>query len=246
MLQEPFIFLGILIISLVLKYILFRENAGILKPIAMRIFFIGVIFHELAHYVMSLVVGHIPEHIKIKWRDEYFGIRNPHGEVEIKKRKTFLQAFLIALAPLYISTWLIFYLWFVVPVDPRIHVVLKVIAVFIGFSLLITAAPSAGDLKVLTGSFRYNLRHTLYQVFLISLSIGILWIILVIFQLVFVIEFFYYISIAGIYHLLRFSILGINLGINKVFARDYTKPHKVKMKPITRRQYKPKKPHTKW
>jgi hypothetical protein len=245
MLEEPFIFLLIFIISSLVSKFLFSEQAGMLRPIALRLGYIGVVFHELAHYLMSLVAGQKPKYIKVKWRDEKTGIRSPHGEVMPSKPETFLQAFISALAPLYISTWLIFYCWFIVPFL-NIDIILKVIAGFLGFSLLITASPSSGDFRAISGAFRYDVRHSFYQVLLISLSVLILWLILMLTGVIFVLEVFYYLAIAALYHSLRFSFLGIKLGLVRLWSQNYLKPAKVRIKNTTRRRYKPKKPRTRW
>ncbi|MFX0023933.1 MAG: hypothetical protein ACFE9S_16520 [Candidatus Hermodarchaeota archaeon] len=57
MLQEPVIFAAIRVISLIMTNFLLSFRAGMLRPIALRLFFIGVIFHESAHYTMCLTVG---------------------------------------------------------------------------------------------------------------------------------------------------------------------------------------------
>lgn len=120
MIEEPFVFLGVLFISLIMSHFLLSEKAGVIRPIASRLFFIGVFFHEISHYVMGLVVGMKPEQIKVKWRNEKFGFQDPHGSVKPGRIPTFLQAFVSSLAPLCFSTWIIFGLLYGVVLNSRL------------------------------------------------------------------------------------------------------------------------------
>ena len=243
MLQEPLIFLGIYVISLILKNFLLSDRAGVFKPIANRVFFIGVFFHEFAHYGMCLAVGRIPKNISIEWwGGKYNNERNPRGSVEHKEVPSFLQSIVISFAPLYFSTWLIFGLWFGVIFTPFYDPIIKTIAVFVLLSLLLTAAPSSGDIGVISLSFRKDPKHSWYQIFLISFSILALWFFLVIVQITFFLEVFYYLAIAGIYLVLRFSFIGLRKLVIRIDLYNYKKPQKVRFRRFTGRRYKPTKP----
>lgn len=241
MIQEPLIFLIILIISWVMSHLLLNERVGILKPIAMRLCYIGVIFHELAHYLMSMAVGKIPEKMNIKWRGEH-GKRDPHGSVKLENPPSFLQAFVVALGPLYISTWLIFLLWFGVILNPIFNPIIKTIAVFLLFSLFLTASPSKGDLQYLTNSFRIAPAYSWFQIFLVCLSILALWLILVFTQITFFLDVFYYFAIAGIYLILKFTFVGLRKFAIRLKSSNFKKPEKIRFKRFSRQHYKPKKP----
>lgn len=243
MLQEPLIFLGIYMISLILKNFLLSDRAGVFKPIAKRVFFIGVFFHEFAHYGMCLAVGRIPKSISFKWRDgKYNQDQNPRGSVEPKDAPSFMQSIVISFAPLYFSTWLIFWLWFGVIFTPLYDPIIKTIAVFVLLSLLLTAAPSHGDIGMISFSFRKDPKHSWYQIFLISFSILVLWLFLVITQITFFLDVFYYLAIAGIYLVLRFSFIGLRKLVIRIDSYNYKKPQKVRFRRFTRRRYKPTKP----
>jgi hypothetical protein len=243
MIKEPFIFLGICIISLGLSSFLLSDRAGVFKTIALRLFFIGIIFHEIAHYLMSLAVGKIPEKISIKWRNEkYKFIRDPHGSVKPADPPSFLQAIVIALGPLYISTWLIFFLLFGVISIPLYNPVIKTIAVFLVFSLLLTASPSSGDIGAIATAFKEDPQHSWYSIFLIILSFLTLWFFLLSTQIIFFLDVFYYLAITGIYLIYKFSFIGIRKIIIRINSRIYNKPNKVRFKRFSRTHYKPKKP----
>jgi hypothetical protein len=243
MLQEPLIFLGVGILSLILTNFLFSDRAGVLRLVALRLFFIGVIFHEFAHYIMCLAVGKIPKRIQIKWRDDKYGIfRDPHGRVKPAESYSFLQAVIVAFAPLYISTWLIFYLWFGVIFTPFYKPIIKTICVFILFSLLLTAAPSAGDFGYIGAAYRKDPKHSWYQILLIGLSIVVLWLFLVAFHITFLLEVFYYVAVAIIYLVLRFSLIGIRRVSYKISHYNFKRPQKIRSRHFIRKKYKPTKP----
>jgi len=95
MIEEPLIYWGILICSLVISNISLKESySGLFYHIAIRLAFVGVVVHECCHYVMSLAVGIIPRNIEIKCRDEKTHGLNPHGSVQSRTR-SFSQAFVI-------------------------------------------------------------------------------------------------------------------------------------------------------
>lgn len=244
MLEEPIIFLIILILSLCAKNLISsksKDKLGSWYFILLRLRYVGVAVHEISHYTMSLVVGKVPKSIEIKWRDKA-GFRNPHGSV-YNTPPSFLQAFVISLAPLYISTWFIF-LSFHVMIGSEFNPWLRFIAGFFCISLFLGAAPSFGDYRYLISRFKDAPLNSLYQIFLIFISCLFLWIIIFTTHVIFFLDVFYYLAIAGLYLTLKFSILGIVSVVNMFLSRDYKKPKKVKMNQFTRKQYKPKKSHS--
>ncbi len=243
MLEELFLFLIILITSLVISSLLFKnENRlGMFRPIVLRLAYVGVVIHELSHYFACLIVGIKPRHLKIKWRDEYFGKRSPHGFVEPGKPTSFLQGFVTAFAPLFISTWLIMLTFYIFP-NSDFNPIIRIIAGFFCISLFIGAAPSTTDFNYMLSAFRRDKAHSTYQIFLVLLSGVILWIILLYTQIIFFLDVFYYLAIAGLYLSLKFSFIGIHRLITKLSSRDFKKPAKIKFKRFTRPLYKPKKP----
>jgi hypothetical protein len=237
------IFLGVLVISLILSSFVYSDRSGVLRPILLRVCIIGVFIHELAHYIMSLVVGKMPDSFNIKWqRKSDLNEGGPHGSITLEKPPSFLQAVIIAFAPLYISTWLIFLLWFGVIFSPLFYPIVKIIAVFILISLILTASPSKADLRYISYSFRTDPSNSWYQVFLISISVLMLWIFLFFTQISLILDFFYYIVIAAIYLILKFSFIGIRKLSMKLHSRNFQKPEKIKFKRFSRQHYKPKKP----
>jgi len=244
MLEELIVFSIVLILSLLARSLLNKEKLGAFYHILLRLQFIGVAVHEISHYVMNLVVGIKPEGIKIKWRNGQTYQRSPHGAVGSKPR-SFLQAVLICLGPLYISTWLVF-LSLTIMFSSRFNPILRIVAGLFCVSLILGAAPSGPDFANIHRTFGNDPHHSLYQIFLIILSGVILWMFLLFAQILFFLDVFYYLVITGIYFSLKFSFLGVHRVICKLLSRDYKKPAKIKLKQFTRPLYKPKKPQNEW
>ncbi len=244
MMQELVVFAIILLISIFARRMIRKDVIGPFYPIMLRLNFIGVVVHELSHYLMNLAVGIIPKGIKIKWRSDDKKIRAPHGAVYSKPR-SLIQALFICLAPLYISTWLAF-LTLYIALSANFNPVIRVVSGLICISLVLGAAPSNQDFNNIPNAFRKDPIHSLYQMFLVILSSLILWIIIQFTQIIFLLDIFYYFIIIGIYFILKFTFIGSCSLIHKIQSLNYRKSPKVRIKPFTRKHYKPKKPHIEW
>ena len=242
MLEELFVFFMVLVLSLIAKNVMRKDLLGLFYPFVLRLGFIAV--HEFSHYLINLTVGIKPEAFEIRWRVKETRQRSPHGSVASKPR-SFFQAVLICLAPLYICTWLIF-LSITVMLSSGYNPALRIIAGFFCISLLLGAAPSNPDFNNIPTAFRKDPHHSLYQLFLFMLSGLILWGILVYTQVVFFLDVFYYLAVIGIYLSLKFGIIGARRIIFKISSRDFRKPPKLGFKRFTRPLYKPKKLHNEW
>ena len=225
---------------MILRYLFEYGQFGYLNPLLLRLFFIGVIFHELAHYIMNLLVGIQPERIEIRWRDPVTHQRSPHGGVQSKPR-SFLQAFFICLAPLYIGTWLIF-LTFTIAFTPGIDLTLRIVSGVFCLSILLAASPSGQDFNNIPGAFNASPAHSFYQIFLVLLAAVGLWFLLSNFSIIFPLDIFYYLSIIGIYFILKFTFKGGKIMFLKINSWNFHKPREINITRFTRRRYKPKKP----
>ena len=241
MLEELVVFFIILATSLFFKHLLSKGRS--LSPfygILVRLAYIGIVIHEVSHYLISLLIGIKPRRIKIKFRDEEIGFINPHGAVKVKPQN-FLQTFLISFAPLYISTWLAV-LFFSIAAYSDFWFGIRFIAILFLISTIIGAAPSSADISFFFRSVRFDPVYTLYQIFLIVISIFILWALLYYFEIVFFLDVFYYLSIAVIYWGLKLGFMGVSKVIFLTRTRTQ-KPHKLRIRRFARRRYKPQKPH---
>ena len=87
---------------------------------------------------------------------------------------TFMQALMVGLAPLFISTWLLFWSLSILFTD-KFEPIIRILAGLFCLSLLIGAAPSSEDFKHIPRAFKRDPLYSLYQILLVIVSIVILW-----------------------------------------------------------------------
>ncbi|MFW9877757.1 MAG: hypothetical protein ACFFG0_32110, partial [Candidatus Thorarchaeota archaeon] len=100
--------------------------------------------------------------------------------------------------------------------------------------MLLIVLPSSQDIVFIGNAFKLDPKNSWYQIFLIVCSGFILLFYLSITHIVFILNVFYYLAIAGIYFALKFSILGVQKLI--VSLRDPKKPRKLRSN-LSRRRY---------
>ncbi|MFW9822412.1 MAG: hypothetical protein ACFFE4_05730 [Candidatus Thorarchaeota archaeon] len=203
--------------------------------------FIGVFFHEISHFMLCILTGVPVDSVSIRLRSERSGRINPHGSVKTKRphQESFLQAALTALGPVLIGAWIIYFalqITFNSLIDP----IFRIIAGFIAISILITSTPSRQDFSLITHGFSRDPQHSLYQLTLIITSVLFTWVMVVLFNIVFPIEFLYYIIIIIWYITLKYSIIGIQWCIINVLKKFGKVQYKSGFRQFTRRKYKPK------
>ncbi|MFW9930232.1 MAG: hypothetical protein ACFFD1_12630, partial [Candidatus Thorarchaeota archaeon] len=201
--------------------------------------FIGIIVHELSHYVLCKLLGVPVEQIHIQYRDKMTGKAAPRGSILPKEpeRISFLQALIIGFAPLFISTWLILFCFDIFSII-GLDIYLYFIAGFMIVSLLIGGAPSPADMRYCYYGFVRSPAYSLYQVLLISISIltviffiNYSWVLLPF-------EFMYYIlqylTIAGLYFVYKYFFRFVNQFIAK---NRHSEGYKDKL--LTRKRHRP-------
>ena len=202
-------------------------------------FFVGVIFHEASHRLMDILVG-VPSHnLSVKYRDENSSRTNPHGSVTLKHphQMTFLQAFLGSFAPVLFGAWVMYYL-LMVAFNPFFDPIIRVIAGLVTVSILMTLKPSQADLRWLSISFQNDSQHSLYQIFLVTISFLITWAVVGVYDIIFPVEYLYYFLIILFYVVLKYGFILIRVLFNKLQSEI---PHSARsVKRMARRRYKPK------
>ena len=190
MFEEVIIMIGFLLFSIIVSYILLKYTPSPLNKLVLGLAIIGIIIHELCHLLMCIITNAPVKSVKLLERFNLYGKEGEkHGyrgniTVNMEKKFTFLQAFLIGFAPLIFSFWLFFYimdLLFTAELDAYIAIILM----FIMVSIVLAAAPSAADLLNIPGAFQDNAKYSCYQIFLLSISIISVWILLILYQLTF-------------------------------------------------------------
>ena len=206
------------------------------------VFFVGVIVHEASHRSMCALVG-VPAHeFSVKYRGKY-GDASPSGSIKPRNpyQMTILQGFLVSFAPLLIGVWVIYYL-LMVAFNPFFDPMIRVIAGICCFSVFITISPSQADLSMIKFTFQNDPTHSLYQILLAVLAFLLSLLIVGIYNVILPVEFLYYFLIIGFYLGLKYSLIGMRWGINKIRFRTGVPHSAAGYRRYARRNYKPKNP----
>lgn len=232
------IFLGILLVSGVFGIIRFRLMVK--SPIWYKIFhifgFIGIMVHELSHYMMCLLTGVKVEKAGIiPERDEKGGL---HGYIS-PGDSSFLQTILISFAPLVIGTYLIaFLLQFVLIV--YINILLVILSFFLILSILIAISPSPQDIRTIFIAASDNKKYTAFQVALASICVFLSYFIMIFFNfLLFDYLITLFLFTMGTYYSFKYSGIGI-LALNRAIMSNIRNIKHTRYKTIKKRRYKEK------
>ena len=106
-------------------------------------------------------MGIAPSEIRVSYREMRGHIKSRVG--------TFMQAFLVGLAPLFISSYIA---WFCVDIALNANIIwyYRIIAGIIVMSILMAAGPSSADIRSIKIGFSNNPLKSLSQIFIVILS----------------------------------------------------------------------------
>jgi hypothetical protein len=240
MFEEWWFYLLVFGVSILLMFV-YRLNLGPFRTILSILGFIGVIVHELSHYLLCVLLGVKVEKIIIRYRSRFTGRASPHGAVgpEEPDRISFLQALVIGLAPLFISSWLIilcFELLHMPGFDDLVYLGVAILLV----SLFIGSAPSMADFSQCYYGFVRSPLYSLYQLFLIFLSTLTVFINFYSFQLVLPNEILNYIAPYGCIWFGYFVYKYLFRSLNEVYYKHYGyKRNTYKLTRLTRKRHRP-------
>lgn len=208
--ELPFI-IGFLLFSIIVSYLLLTYISEPYKKIIVGLMVVGIVIHELFHILMCLITNTPVESVKLLEKiktEEGPGYKKYefNGMVTIKNDKgtSFLQAVLVGVAPLFFSFWLFFLL-----LDQIIHPTNEIIfftCFFIIISIIFSAAPSSEDLKCIPRAFSENVGYSMYQIFLLMLSILLVWLIIPVLKQPDIHEIFIYLLIGTFYYIWKYGI----------------------------------------
>jgi len=204
--ELPFIF-GFMIFSIIISYILIKYTPEPIAKIVKALAVVGIIIHEICHVVMCFITRSPIENVSLikKVEFENSGKVGYYGQVNVyEERISFLKAFLVSFAPLYLSFWLFFsILGFLI--DNQVTPLIFFLSILLLVSLVLSAAPSFSDLAILPKAFSYDVDNSLYQILLIILSILTTWLTIFSFNIQFLHEIIIYLIIAGFYFVYKFG-----------------------------------------
>ncbi len=219
--EIPFV-VGFFVVSIVVSYLFFRIEFKPIKIAVQVVAVVGVIVHEISHILMCLVTHTKIDSVVLLKKVENRGLSNKvyGGEVNIQSgpRLCFLQALVVGLAPLFISFW-IFFLLLHEFYNPNTTEILAALYIFIMISLFLGSAPSKGDWSQIGSAFAYDIEYTLYQLFLVAISVISVWYIVATLQIPVIHEIINYIFIFIGYYLLKYSFKGVYRGVNRIFKK---------------------------
>lgn len=208
MFEEVPIILGFMLFSIVVSYILMKYAPQPLFKVIKALAVVGIIIHEICHVLMCFITRSPMKKVSLFKRMEIendstkFGF---YGQVQVYEDKvSFLQAFLVSFAPLFLSFWLFFSILGLLingyVVDPLIFA----FCVFLMISLFISAGPSISDVTMIPKAFSYDMGHSLYQILLVILSVLATWLIEFSSKYLFH-EWHIYLIITGFYFVFKFG-----------------------------------------
>lgn len=232
--------------SVIISYILIKYTSGPFLKIVKALAVIGIVIHELSHLLMCVIMHAPIENVSLikKIESEKSEVVRYYGVVDVQKnRVSFLQAFLISFAPLYLSFWLFFSLLNFL-IYNQFSALIFFVCFFTMISLTLSAAPSFADLAIIPKAFQNDTNHSLCQILLIIFSVFTTWLLLVAYNLQFIHEIFIYLVIAGFYFTFKYGFKFTRNILHYFYQNsieNYRQPKKIRFKRFTRHHYKPKK-----
>jgi len=234
-------FLGIWVASNITKSVLSRSR-GLIRVVFNILFFFGVFVHEFSHLMFCFIFRVPTNGMKFQFWDRRIGMVNPAGSVYFAEgpRISMLQALMIGIAPLFVSTFLFMGcldLIFTFKTTFEIQVIIIILAI----SIICTAAPSQVDVSnIFTAAAGDPLQSFLqFLVALVSLFISIN--IVDLSGIILPLEVLYYVSCFAFTIIIYLITILFCRIISVIFRRVFPSGN-YSSKQITRKRHRPKKP----
>jgi len=234
------IFPVILVVGYLVEKALWGRDMGPFVIFVNIMAFVGVFIHEVSHALLSLLTGVPVKSISIRLRRADTGEVSPHGEMNARRpyQRTFLQSLLTSLGPVLLGAW-IFYFALEIAFNSLFEPLYRILAGLLALSVLIASTPSPQDFRVTILTFNLDPRHSFYQIILLTGSFLLTWGYVELFNIIPPMEFLYYIIFIIWYFTLKFSLIGIQWGINKIRIRFGNERYRKHFRRFSRRTHKP-------
>ncbi len=242
------LFTGVLVISYLLSLLLTHlgSKGATWRRLFHTSFFLGIVVHELTHYLMCLLTHVRVAKTRILPKQDKEGVYN--GYIKPAQQLNFFQSILIGFAPLFIGTYIIgFILYYIF--NPAVNFTIALFLIYIAISIVSMICPSRSDVIEITHAINQSKIFTLIQVGIILIVLPISYYLISMYNIVifdslltlfFMTLFFYYI--------MKYCGFGINYIIHNIIISrkkiKYTK-YKVKVKHRRRRDNEFS-PRTQW
>ncbi len=205
-------------ISWIYKRIFYRVNSPRFQFVRITIGFVGVAVHELSHLLGLLLVGVKPVGLKI---------RHYHGYVVPGKDYAFAQALIVCLAPLVVSLWLLDWA-LALFLTPTTSFLQGVLLLFFMVSLIVGAAPSHTDLRIIYRKFEEDLSKNLGVLSNICLSFALTAYIFWNYELFHLHDLIFFLTMMLIYLIAKLSWKAVIWVINLIRNGNITKKARYK------------------
>ncbi|MFX1361365.1 MAG: hypothetical protein ACFFDL_15730 [Promethearchaeota archaeon] len=242
MFEELLFMIGFTIISISISYILLEYIPEPLNKLVKGLAIIGIVIHELCHIVMCIITNTKIHSVSLIQRVHEPDVKHHPGfggrvTIGNSENLAFLQALLIALAPIYLSFWLFFFLLEQL-LYRNLDVLIFFIIVFVMISIILGASPSIADICNIPKALNRDPIYSIYQIFLLILSGATVWLIMTLYNINVIHELFYYVFIFVGYYGFKYGLSGLH----EMYYSLSKSPKKIKSRNLTRRRLKPKKP----
>ena len=246
MFEEIVFMIGFTIVSIIVSYLLLIVLPSPLNKLMKVLGIVGIVIHEVCHILMCLITNTKIDSYSLVERIDHTDRKSEFeygGWVKIKTtgRIAFLQALLVALAPIYLSFWLFFFL-----LDQLLYAnvseVFFFVSIFLMISLVLGASPSIADLSNIPKAISQDPIYSLYQIFILVLSGGTVWLIITLYNIFLIHDIFYYGSVFFSYYVFKYGLKLVNELWRYIYHTRRGHSKKTKFRKLTRRRFKPMNP----
>ena len=243
--EVPFMML-FLIFAVTVSYLLLNGTPHPLNKLIWALGIVGIVLHEVCHLLACFITNTRVVDVKLigrvrsreksgkKSSFDYGGSVTVHPEANF----SFLQSVIIGFAPLVANFWL-FSLILDQMFNPHIDGLLFLMFLLVEISLIIGASPSLSDIACIPAAFSRDSTYSLYQIFLLGISILIAWGVTMAYSSYFFHEIVAYGLIMISYYGLKYGFKAVNGLLYRLRSHHIPYRYKLDYDAFTQKTYKP-------